>query len=637
MTKSLNQAFIKAYSKEERLTQQDVAPEQTEASVDDSYIVRFDTATVSVAQPQQTKTPSRAAVKRSAGVRTQRLPASANQHSETLANTGTADAAPSNVAPSTAVPAPKLQSVAPSVSVRHAEVIYSGDVAHAQQQPAQPQAAAPQPDPMHSLRESIASQMVQAGSWEFPTSSGEPSQPAHRVDQAHGIQSPAGHAAPAAPRQPAVQHVAADTSIQAAATTEHSAQTTYTPPAVESPVNAHSASEHLAGGHSAASAPPARPIAAPAVTPQPAPAHPEPSPVQHHDATAAPSSPVQAPSSPVQYRVDPVEATTELETETPAVATTRPASTPPQLQPLSEPALPQHSQRHEKDGDIFRLDRPNYDPAAAGEDSGEISTASEAQSVTSVDDVEVSAADREAARIEAARKAAEAEQDLRAAKKRIFNPVWEVDNFHWPDVCIDLLQQSGEQMDAVAENLSSACEEGLQVLAVTSPEGGEGRTTIACCLAMLAGSRGLNVAIVDADLEQPTLALQTNLELDQDWRSAVEHQVPLEDIAVHSIDDQVTLVPLVAPVEHSEMSTDDNRIASMFQELSESFDLVIADMGPMSSPRSLVSTMGEHGIISAVVSVVNRQETPAEQIEACIRRVRQSGIVSIGLVENFVS
>ncbi len=602
MTKSLNQAFIKAYSKEERLAQQATASKQPEPAVEDSYIVRFDTATVSVTPPHQPKTPSRNPTKRPTATQSQRLPASAGQ----------SNPVPPRPESTGIVPAPKLQSAAPAVSVRHAEVIYSGDV-NSNEQQTTPQPAAQPADPMQTLRESIASQMVQAGSWEFPTMEPESTPPTKRVDQEHSIPSPASQVVPVAPQQPAIQQAVANSTIQPAhapeAATPYAAQ-----PAQPQPV--------------APQPPPMQPTAS-QPKPQAGTTYREHAPVQHHDATTAQAAPVQ-------YRVDPVEATATAETtSTPRSQTT---GAPPQLQPLAEPALPQHSERHEKDGEIFRLDRPTYDPTIDGEDSGEVSAASESASITSVDPLaEVSEAERGAARAEASQRAAQAEQELRAAKKRIFNPVWEVDNFHWPDVCLDLLQQSGEQMDAVAENLSSACEEGLQVLAVTSPEGGEGRTTIACCLAMLAGSRGLNVAIVDADLEHPTLALQTNLELDQDWRSAVQHQIPLEEIAVHSIDDQVTLVPLVAPVEHAEISTDDNRIASMFQELSESFDLVIADMGPMSSPRSLVSTMGEHGIISAVVSVVNRQETAAEQIEACIRRVRQSGIVSIGLVENFVS
>lgn len=569
MTKSLNQAFIKAYSKEGRSSKQAAADPQAQELLNESFIVRFDTATVAIEPPHQPKSPARESSPTQPAV-----PRASVEQGSRIQN------APSRV------PAPKLRSVESNVNVRHAEVIYAD--APSDSASATPDQT-PNSDASEALRESIASQMLQAGTWEFPE-----------------------------------------------ATTETPAP----PPRTRGTAPVGTSAVQVAQNHVEASRPPAetsRPAAAPERT-SPAKSEAVPPVVSQLPA------PELVPATSVQRRVDGVELATAAPLTTPpqpvepqnAGATTE----APQLKPLAEPALPQHSKRHEQDGDIFRLDRPTYDASLDQEDSGEVSSAKDSQSLTSVDVAEAAAraADEAALReAETRRKAAEAEMQLRQAKKPIFNPVWEVDNLHWPAVCGELLEQSSEQMDAVAANLASACEEGLQVLAVTSPEGGEGRTTIACCLAMLAGSRGIKVAIIDADLENPTMATQTNLELEQDWRTALENQLPLEEVSVHSIDDQVTLIPLVAPVGHAEMSVDDDRIASMFHELSESFDLVIADMGQMSSPRSLVSTMGEHGIISAVVAVVNPEATAAEQIEACVRRVRQAGIVSIGLVENFVA
>ncbi len=116
------------------------------------------------------------------------------------------------------------------------------------------------------------------------------------------------------------------------------------------------------------------------------------------------------------------------------------------------------------------------------------------------------------------------ERELRRAKVRVFNPTWEVDQLQWPDVCVKLMEARMDSLTLVTKHLIEACQEGLQVLAVTSPEGGEGRTTVACCLALLAGSRGLKVAIVDGDIENPTLCVQTNLEIENDWQSAIVNE-----------------------------------------------------------------------------------------------------------------
>ncbi len=233
--------------------------------------------------------------------------------------------------------------------------------------------------------------------------------------------------------------------------------------------------------------------------------------------------------------------------------------------------------------------------------------------------------------------AKQVERELRRAKVRVFNPIWEVDQLQWPDVCVQLMNARMDSLSHVTKHLSDACQEGLQVLAVTSPEGGEGRTTVACCLAMLAGSRGLKVAIVDGDIENPTLCLQTNLEMENDWQSAILNEIPLEEVAVHSIDDQITLVPLLNPVDQSELPNTDQRIADMLIELSESFDLVIVDIGHMNSPGGLMQSLAEQGIINAAIAVVDQRNASSTRIETCIRRIRQAGVTSIGLVENFAA
>lgn len=320
---------------------------------------------------------------------------------------------------------------------------------------------------------------------------------------------------------------------------------------------------------------------------------------------------------------------------------------------LQSPALLSHQT---KPGDFFRLDRPSYSAAPvvriddefsdSGDSSSEILGMSgsqvnmepkpHAKSAVPVSPSE-SRVRQDAAHAAKIERVQSAERELRRSKLRIFNPVWEVDSFQWPDICLELLEQRSEILETVAKNLNEAVQEGLQVLAITSPQGGEGRTTVACCLAKLVGSRGLNVAIVDGDIDNPTLSYQTNLDIQQDWKSAILNQLPLEEIAVHSIDDQVTLVPLIGAIDASELSVDDNRIEFMLHELSESFDLVIVDMGHMNSPRSLVGSLCARGVISAVVAVVDHRTADAQEVDHCLRRIRQAGVASIGVVENFAA
>lgn len=725
MSKSLNQAFIKAYSKEERSNAQaeevvrDTESAQPASSVAEAvgmdFLIRFDTATMPPSTAlrgphslaEQPSAPSGANTETTSPredfpgevasevptaapqrtVPTNRIDAAVNSYQQTSGNAGTpaTDSTP---------PAPKLHSTGPGVRLKRTEVVYS-----------EPAAAA---STDAEIRNSIASQMQQAGHWEVasfdtlvqPT----PSQPAPQTPpQPQLTQASAVQHQPPVQHQPVLHQPAQvqPPSIQLAAPQAAATETATQPSAATSPASIQSPSQpalHAAQpvqsaqpiqpAQSAQSAAtrgfqavdsypelafqPARPLeAAPSVASEP------PTPTNTSPA-AAPEGSIPESYAP-EARAAEVRATethvgqeTAVETprtESPAtnhytqVQPSHGHSTPslppqppaqaPELAPLDEPAVDQFVRRDD-DGEIFRLDRPSYSSPDTPDES-EVSEAESSQSLTSVD---VATSSDEAISTSAttpqsvaksepeprtdspgqSRSAtSEIEQQLRAAKQRIFNPVWEVDRLSWPAVCADLLLASGEQMDSVAENLATACEEGLEVMAVTSPQGGEGRTTIACCLAILAASRGMRVALVDADLESPSIAARTNLDIQQDWRTAIDHQMPLEDVAIHSIDDQTTLIPLISGVEEGEISSLDDRIGAMFEELTESFDLVIADMGHMASPHSLVGPLGETGVVDAVITVINRQQTTASQVESCVERIRKTGIVSIGLVENFMA
>lgn len=527
MNKSLNQAFIKAYSKEKKGPTAAQRPSSPAPADPDAFIMRIDTASLAI-QPPHVLDPR-------AQLAAAILPDA--QLGRSVPRTTVASAPPASAA-----------------------------------------------NCMEELRGSIASQMLKAGSWDD-----------QHIDALSGGFPVLGTPASAA-----------------------SANATNQPPATPLPTEQRPRS-------------PA--VAAPAAAKLQ---------MEHHPVTpASRSSPATGRSADGLYRASSESEAPVLQAPVaPALESTIAESTGTTA--TKEGPSPLFDRRGE--GDIFRLDRPSYTRPISENLEGLSSESEELSSLLACSDdhagLELPHAPGSLGKPESLNnsdKAREVEKHLRRARMRIFNPVWEVDNLQWPDICLELLQQRTKSMETVAQNLVAACQEGLQVLAVTSSKAGEGRTTVACCLAKLAGSRGLNVAIVDGDIENPSLSLQTNLDIEQDWKVAILNQLPIEEISVHSIDDQVTLVPLLNPIGQNEMSVDDDRIVYMLQELSESFDLVIVDMGPMSSPRSLVTSLGQQGIISAVVAVVDHRQTNSQSIENCLRRIRQTGISSIGLVENFAA
>lgn len=238
-------------------------------------------------------------------------------------------------------------------------------------------------------------------------------------------------------------------------------------------------------------------------------------------------------------------------------------------------------------------------------------------------------------RLDRAHQLNEVEEKLRDNTHKIFNPVWEVDNLQWPAVVDKLMHQRAQSMAHVAEHLKTACQDGLSVLGVTSANHGEGRTTVACCLARLAASHGLNVALVDIDLDHPTLCVQTNMEVEHDWRDCLSEDISLEEVAVHSIDDQLTVLPLKPRGGRPGLLASDSRIADILADLSECFELVIVDCSKTNSSGNIITGLAHTKIFDAAIVVVDRRDTQADRIEDAVRLIQQTGIESIGIVDNF--
>ena len=67
---------------------------------------------------------------------------------------------------------------------------------------------------------------------------------------------------------------------------------------------------------------------------------------------------------------------------------------------------------------------------------------------------------------------------------------WEVDRFTWPPICQQLFVAEAEFLEQTGRKLLAANRDGLNVLAICSARRGEGRTTLALCLASSVSAAG---------------------------------------------------------------------------------------------------------------------------------------------------
>ncbi len=125
-----------------------------------------------------------------------------------------------------------------------------------------------------------------------------------------------------------------------------------------------------------------------------------------------------------------------------------------------------------------------------------------------------------------------------------FQAVWEVDVLDVPTTVADLFFE-GRLFQQIAERISDAIDSGLNSVIVTSAQPGEGRSSVAIGLAMAAAAAGKRVALVDANLELPKLADELRLELQYGWVDTIRAGLPIKEVAVHAVEDGVTLIPLM--------------------------------------------------------------------------------------------
>ena len=218
-----------------------------------------------------------------------------------------------------------------------------------------------------------------------------------------------------------------------------------------------------------------------------------------------------------------------------------------------------------------------------------------------------------------------------------FNPSWEVDQFFWPEVVKHIETSHLEAFQQIGKHLSLANRDGLKVMAVTSGERGVGRSTVAMHMARCAAAAGLRVALVDGDTYCPSLIDQLRLDMQQGWQDCLFENVPLYEIAIHSIADQITLFPLTSVIPQQQVHANLHRMAKLVRRISNAFDMVFIDANRLSLEQRDMVGVAQESIVDAAIVVVDTELSIKEKVDSAVSILRTMGISSIGLVENFQS
>jgi Mrp family chromosome partitioning ATPase len=215
-------------------------------------------------------------------------------------------------------------------------------------------------------------------------------------------------------------------------------------------------------------------------------------------------------------------------------------------------------------------------------------------------------------------------------------PQWEIDKFHWPRTCERLFADEHGYLAQAGDKLQAAMQDGLKVLGITGSRRGEGRSTLALCLARAAANAGIQVGVMDADFARPQLGSKVGVDVAHGWQDAALGKIPLSEAAVKSLADNVTLLPLESSAPTRALSLADGRVTATIRAAAATFELLIIDLGPLSAGTVLEFPPGEGCPFDAAIVVRDLRFATAAESEAIGHTLHDAGIEAVGIAENFV-
>lgn len=170
-----------------------------------------------------------------------------------------------------------------------------------------------------------------------------------------------------------------------------------------------------------------------------------------------------------------------------------------------------------------------------------------------------------------------------------------------------------------------------RTLLITSAAPSEGKTTVACALAITIAQAGHRVALVDCDLRRPRLHSVFSNSNDFGVTSALLDRDTQDSIAVPTEVPNLWVVPTgpippnPAELLHSEA------FRSILNRLKERFDRIVIDSPPIApvTDATVLSTQ-----VDGVVVVVRASRTPKDLVRRALRSLRDVGSHVVGVVLN---
>lgn len=183
--------------------------------------------------------------------------------------------------------------------------------------------------------------------------------------------------------------------------------------------------------------------------------------------------------------------------------------------------------------------------------------------------------------------------------------------------------------------LFSSLDTPLRSLMVTSPEPGEGKSTITANFAVTMAQRGCRVLLVDADLRRPTLHQSFKAQQTPGLSSVLLGDCAEEDAIISPLAEVPTLSFLPAGLlpPSSVETLGAQKMRDLVEGWSRKYDLVLFDTSPILSVAD-VSSLAR--IVTAVILIARSGKTPEKVLQRAYLTLKQAQAKVLGVVLNAV-
>lgn len=175
--------------------------------------------------------------------------------------------------------------------------------------------------------------------------------------------------------------------------------------------------------------------------------------------------------------------------------------------------------------------------------------------------------------------------------------------------------------------LNTMAKENLKTLAITSPNYGDGKTTLALNLALsIALDLKQTVLLVDLDLRKPCVDSYLGLETQKGLTDFLAHRAEMPECLYRLPLERLSVLPAGPQLDRSSEALGSPQMAALANELKNRYDdrLIIYDMPPILAQDDPLAFLPH---VDAVLLVVRDGETPIKDLKRCLQILEPANVI----------